>query len=181
MSRCIQGNPSPQSTIKSVKQYLRFSFFLWHLKGENWLAQSESFGLEFCLCMHQHQTKVLTIHWGPSVSKHCVHDHGSNNLRGNTSCGCPRDSIWVFCYFRHVTVPQHIHIEVHHWPVSLPNQVSLQAFLHKWVKASLAYLPACLPFSLSGFLSVHIRGASKMISCFRLASEPLSQPRLCVC
>ena len=42
-------------------------------------------------------------------------------------------------------------------------------------------LPPCLPVSLPGWRCVHISGASKMISCFHVASKPLSQPWLTVC
>lgn len=63
-----------------------------------------------------------------------------------------------------------------HWPIDLLIQLCLQVFLpgicQNWVRAGFA----CLPVFLAFCLCVHISCASKMISCFRLASSPLSQP-----
>lgn len=60
-----------------------------------------------------------------------------------------------------------------HWPIDLLIHLCLQVFLpgiyQNWVRAG-------LPVFLAFCLCVHISCACKMISCFRLASSPLSQP-----
>lgn len=61
-------------------------------------------------------------------------------------------------------------------PINSPYRCSFIGSITK-----IGFTLLCPPFSLSGVLCVHISGASEMISCFRLASEPLSTPWLSVC
>lgn len=61
-------------------------------------------------------------------------------------------------------------------PINSPHRCSFICALWK-----LGSCRPCLLVSHSGRRCVHISGASKVISCFRVAGEPLSQPRLSVC
>lgn len=91
---------------------------------------------------------------------------------------CPHTTHYNPCVCRDATRRAHVGTlnDRPSRPINSPYRCSFIGSITK-----IGFTLLCPPFSLSGVLCVHISGASEMISCFRLASEPLSTPWLSVC
>ncbi len=159
----------------------------------------ESNGLHSCTCF-------VTL-----ILKQARRMRMGNSTSLSFICACSTCNVWarkcLFCYF-FVILQTHSHHPTSYytgcacwdathacrstftdpsvWPINSPYRCSFVGsvrigFTPAWPACLPAFLLSSLSFSLSGWLCVHISCASKMISCFRPASEHLSQRWLSVC